>query len=315
MKSIRILTAVLGMAALLVSCQNKEHELSTQNKGKARPTIHVEKSDNTLKTYELTFTLSADVQYYGFAVYAVYPEQAIQAPSAYQIVTGSSPDAILSQVEKAGTTVSGGFCVDTETYKVFAAAITETGLLSEVTEMEFTIPGALPKFSIKPGVYEIKPAGQKHPDAQNPHAGESSCFVAIDMYNAVTYLMATDYLGGFPSPSAYPILVGKPDFATNQLVFDGSTYDPDEGFDNTNCFYYNLYYYWNDDRTEVVGLVGSGDSLRGAARFQGDDETSELTEVLDGFGVEVYSNGGSGWVPAYLYDFVMPGSKIVYLGE
>lgn len=315
MKTFRIITAVLGMAALLLSCQNKEHELSTQNMGKARPTLSVEKTDNTLKTYELTFTLSADTKYYGYAVYAVYPEQEIKAPTAYQIVTGVCQDAVLNKVEKASTTVSSGFCVDTESYKVFAAAITETGLLSEVQELEFTIPGALPKFSVKDGVYEIRGTGEKHPDAQNPKAGETSVKITIEMYNAVTYLMASDYFGHFPAPNREPFLVGKPDFTTNQLVFDGSTYDPDDGFDSSNCFFYNLYWYWNDARTEAAGLIGSGDSRKGAARFQGDDATSLLTEVVDGFGVYVYENRDGGWYDAYLYDFAMPGAEIVYLGD
>jgi hypothetical protein len=97
-------------------------------------------------------------------------------------------------------------------------------------------------------------------------------------------------------------------------VFDGSTYDEDEGFDDSNCFYYGLYYYWNNAKTEVAGYVGSGESLKGAACIQGDDETSELTEFLDGFGVEVYVDDG-GWSPAYLFDFFMPGSTIEYIGE
>lgn len=313
MKAYKTIIALLGLGAMLLSaCDNKEHELSTQNRGKAKPTVNVDMSDHTLKTFELEFTLSEDASYFGYAVYAVYPEEEITAPSGYDIISGSASGAISNDAGKADEPTASCFCVDTENYKIYAVAMTETGLLGEVVSIDINIPGALPKFTVKEGIYEVTPS-EKHPDATNPKALDKHRFM-IQMYDAVTYLLSTDYFGHFNSLEASPYLVGKPDFKRNQLVFDGSTYDEDEGFEDSNCFYYNLYYYWNDAKTEAAGYVGSGESLRGPARIQGDDETSELTEFLDGFGVEVYTNDG-GWGPAYLFDFFMPGSTIEYIGE
>ena len=316
MKAYKSILAILGTGALLVSaCTDKEHELSTQNRGKAKPTLDVEMSDHTLKTFELEFTLSSDAAYFGYAVFAVNEGETISAPSAYDIISGaaSTAGAILCDTGKASDPKADCYCVATEDYKVYAVPMTETGLLGEVKSLDVHIDGALPKFTINNGIYEVTTT-EAHPEASNPKAVGKHRF-QIQMYNAVTYLLSSDYFGHLSSMESAPYLVGKPDFKRNQLVFDGSTYDPDEGFSSENCFYYNLYWYWNDARTEAAGYVGSGESYTGAARFQGDDETSLLTEVVDGFGVMVYANDGSGWAPAYLFDFFMPGSEITFVGE
>lgn len=122
-------SAVLAFAA----CEEENHELNDQNKGKTKPVVEI--SSVAAKNDALAFDLAAsgaDVMSYG---YVVYEGKGNEAPSAYDIVTDAVADAFDSNVydflDADKTTVN----VEVEPqgeYEIFAAAITKTGLLSEV---------------------------------------------------------------------------------------------------------------------------------------------------------------------------------------
>lgn len=128
----------------MFSACSKTDELNQQNKGKEKPyvTLAQKVANDITLTFEIT--ASEDAAQYAYAVFAGLDNE---VPSAYDIV-----------VEEALAIASGSFntageeepvltqtvtvdCTDfpAETYQIFAAAITETGLLSEVLTLDVTM--------------------------------------------------------------------------------------------------------------------------------------------------------------------------------
>ena len=132
----------------MFSACSKTDELNQQNKGKEKPyvTLAQKVANDITLTFEIT--ASEDAAQYAYAVFAGLDNE---VPSAYDIV-----------VEEALAIASGSFntageeepvltqtvtvdCTDfpAETYQIFAAAITETGLLSDVLTLDVTMNDTL----------------------------------------------------------------------------------------------------------------------------------------------------------------------------
>lgn len=143
MKTLKYFVAFLTAALMFSACE-PEQGLSQQNKDKAKPTVSLvlnEANDVTL-SFELVASENA-AQY----AYAVFPGSDNETPSAYDILLtetfAAAAEAFNTKIgEGASATASvtldcSGFAA--ETYQIFAAAITETGLIGEVAVLDVTM--------------------------------------------------------------------------------------------------------------------------------------------------------------------------------
>lgn len=131
MKSIRITSLIACLLLMAASC-NKESELSKDNAGKERPVVTIEQ--NNVTNYYLTFTLSTDFPASQFG-YVIMDGTDIQAPAAQDIVMDKIGTALQSGVYNTVDRVTAKIefvCEPDKDYTVYAAAITDEGLLSEV---------------------------------------------------------------------------------------------------------------------------------------------------------------------------------------
>lgn len=143
MKTLKYFVAFLSAALMFSACE-PEQGLSQQNKDKEKPTVSLLlKSANDVT---LSFDLVASDNAAQYA-YAVFPGSDNEAPSAYDILlqeTFAAADGAYNTKlgddasPKASVTID---CTDfaAETYQIFAAAITETGLVGEVSVLDVTM--------------------------------------------------------------------------------------------------------------------------------------------------------------------------------
>lgn len=143
MKTLKYFVAFLTAALMFSACE-PEQGLSQQNKDKQKPTVSLvlnEANDVTL-SFELVASENA-AQY----AYAVFPGSDNETPSAYDILLtetfAAAAEAFNTKIgEGASATASVTLdCSDfaAETYQIFAAAITETGLIGEVAVLDVTM--------------------------------------------------------------------------------------------------------------------------------------------------------------------------------
>lgn len=143
MKTLKYFVAFLTAALMFSACE-PEQGLSQQNKDKEKPTVSLvlnEANDVTL-SFELVASENA-AQY----AYAVFPGSDNEVPSAYDILLtetfAAAAEAFNTKIgEGASATASVTLdCTDfaAETYQIFAAAITETGLIGEVAVLDVTM--------------------------------------------------------------------------------------------------------------------------------------------------------------------------------
>ena len=143
MKTIKYLVAFLAAALMFSACE-PEQGLSQQNKDKEKPTVSLVL--NAANDVTLSFDVVASENAAQYA-YAVYPGSDNEVPSAYDILlleTFAAADGAYNTKlgEDASSTASVTLdCSDfaAETYQIFAAAITETGLIGEVAVLDVTM--------------------------------------------------------------------------------------------------------------------------------------------------------------------------------
>ncbi|MCM1178484.1 MAG: hypothetical protein NC308_09195 [Clostridium sp.] len=128
----QILMSVLILA--LYSCT--DDGLSRQNAGKQKPEINVE--TNNVSNYLMTFTVSTDFLASQFG-YVVMEGNVAAVPSAQSILMGEVGTALQSGVfntaDKTRTRIEFE-CRPDQDYRIFASAITDTGLLSDVFKLD-----------------------------------------------------------------------------------------------------------------------------------------------------------------------------------
>lgn len=137
-KQIKYLALLLSAVFFFGGC-NDDELLGEQNAGKVRPTVTV--TPGTVSDTESSFTLAAseDAVQYGFVVLA---GEGLTPPDAYAILTnmvaGTLKRGVYHFADQASMMVSFA-CEPDADYTVFAAAITSTGLVSEVKVWEFHV--------------------------------------------------------------------------------------------------------------------------------------------------------------------------------
>lgn len=218
MKKIHYLVLSLVAGALVCGCSD-ENEPSTQNRGKEKPVVTLTAED--VDGGSFTFTIAASEQASQYA-YAIFEGTGNPAPLAYDIVCDevgnlADEDRANGNYSHYAFNVSDGasathtFECDPEgKYEVFAAAITSTGLLSEVTKMTIEIP----KIELQAGNYTISYT------RANGTQGQFSTFIELDEEDPTVCYLYADWLGLF-GQIINPILVGQVDVASKEVVFDG----------------------------------------------------------------------------------------------
>lgn len=143
MKTIKYLAGFLAAASILISCE-EANVLNNQNKDKEKPSVTLKQkvADDVTLSFEITASENAS-QY----AYAVFAGSDNPVPSAYDILVeetladaSGSFNTSLSEEDSFENTVTVD-CTEfpAETYQVFAAAITETGLIGEVVTLDVTM--------------------------------------------------------------------------------------------------------------------------------------------------------------------------------
>lgn len=143
MKTLKYFVALLAAALMLGACE-KGDGLNQQNKGKEKPSVILTQkvADDVTLTFDITASDNA-AQY----AYAVYAGSDNETPVAYDILveetfadaSGSFNTALTEEDSYTQTVTVDCTEFPSETYQVFAAAITDSGLIGEVTVLDVTM--------------------------------------------------------------------------------------------------------------------------------------------------------------------------------
>ncbi|WP_298031683.1 hypothetical protein [uncultured Alistipes sp.] len=139
MKTIKYFAMLLAAVSLFSGCSDDD-DLSTQNKNKTKPSVTV--TQGTVTDTQFTFTLTASEEAAQYA-YVVFEGKDNAAPTAHDIVIDEVSGKLQSDafnLADAATQTINVACDPDADYQVFAAAITATGLLSEVSELKVYVP-------------------------------------------------------------------------------------------------------------------------------------------------------------------------------
>ncbi len=223
MKKIHYLALALVAGALVCGCSD-EKEPSTQNRGKEKPVVTL--TADEVDGGSFTFTIAASEQASQYA-YAIFEGTGNPAPLAYDIVCDEVGNLADEDRENGnyshyafnmsdGASATHTFeCEPQGKYEVFAAAITSTGLLSEVTKMTIEIP----KIEFKAGNYTVSYT------RGNGTLGKFATYIELDEEDPTVCYLYADWLGLF-GQIINPILVGQVDVASKEVVFDGTCVHP-----------------------------------------------------------------------------------------
>lgn len=220
MKKIHYLALSLVAGALVCGCSD-ENEPSTQNRGKEKPVVTLTAED--VDGGSFTFTIAASEQASQYA-YAIFEGTGNPAPLAYNIVCDEVGN--LADEDRAngnyshyafnmsdGASATHTFECDPQgKYEVFAAAITSTGLLSEVTKMTVEIP----KIELQAGNYTISYT------KANGKPGEFAAHIELDEEDPTVCYLYAQWFGLPFAQYIAPILVGEVDVLSKEVVFDGT---------------------------------------------------------------------------------------------
>lgn len=140
MKTIKYLVVFL-LAALVFGACTKDNGLNQQNKGKEKPVVGIIKGSSNDGIIKFEIVVSEDAAQYAYAVLA---GSGNQAPEALSILTAEVPGAEAGESFNTkgnlGASASANVILDCSTfmtqtteYEVFTVAITETGLVGDIT--------------------------------------------------------------------------------------------------------------------------------------------------------------------------------------
>lgn len=143
MKTIKYFVAFLSAALMFSACE-QEHGLSQQNKDKEKPSVSVILKEANDVTLSFDLMASENAAQYAYAVYAGSDND---VPTGYDILlteTFANADGAYNTTLGEGASYNATVTLDcssfaSETYQIFAVAITETGLIGEVAELDVTM--------------------------------------------------------------------------------------------------------------------------------------------------------------------------------
>ncbi|MBR5298865.1 MAG: hypothetical protein IKU36_01305 [Bacteroidales bacterium] len=143
MKTLKYFVAFLAAALMFSACE-PEQGLSQQNKDKAKPTVSLLPTEAYDVTLSFDIVASENASQYA---YAVFTGSDNDIPTAYDILiqeTFAVADGAFNTKIGDDAAFSTSVTIDcsnfpAETYQVFAAVITDTGLVGEVTVLDVTM--------------------------------------------------------------------------------------------------------------------------------------------------------------------------------
>lgn len=257
MKTWKYMALLLGVLPLMNACS--EDGLDNQNQNKPRPTVTLTPGSMSASSFTFTITASENSTQYGFAIFIGADNE---IPSAYDIVSDKVSGAALTGVFNTADTETQQLKINASMgqYQIFGAAITATGLLSEVTVLDMVPGGGGGSTQLVEGIYKVTytnpselSGGQITP--MNPNSGQPFTLYFIDegqgMYALFNYWFDQLY--------AFPILVGMVDDASGRLVFPDQQVNPDNGEVMDGVYGWATYYY-DEAHTQVMVFWGSGDT-------------------------------------------------------
>lgn len=259
----------LGAALIFAGCE-KEEELGSQNKGKARPSVTVTAGE--VAPFEYTFTVSASENASQYAI-AIFNGKDNAAPVAYDIVvdevSGADGSYAFNVSDNASVTLTLEGDPDSD-YQIFAAAITSTGLLSEVTST--TIHTAKVVEPVM-GVYSVSYAALTG-KVVNPATGTDFEMDLIVMGDGLVVIQANWFNYAPEGYVCQPYLLGEVDYKNQQIIFDGTYVVVSGG--NVSLGQGNAFgggfYYFDQAKTMMLAFWGGGDSGKEPVVINYDDK-------------------------------------------
>lgn len=285
---------LLAVAAMTFSSCEDDSEPSKANKGKERPVVTVEIADSTTTEFVLRIKGSEGSKYVG---YAVYSGGDAQAPTAYEILTQDVSRTVATHVYASGSAefTDTVLCVLNDNYQVFAAAMTESGLIGEVTELPLTIKGAHPAVELVLGDYTITPSEAAVADFDATYVSYTSQPFTITL----SKISDTQYVASGYWFNLFGLdFVGTYDYSTNRLSFDGTVYDSETGQPDPDGSYFGYILGYIDRSVPTAyALFGAGSTGASPMVFQcqvsGTD--SVPASVVQGIEFDLYSGATGSW--------------------
>ncbi len=287
MKIFNHIALIVATAALvLVGCA-KDNNPNTDNRGKEKPKVEVELKDYIDTEFNLKISPSSNSKYVGYVVYAG-TENA--TPSAYDIVTDNLTGYLdFNLFENDGTAKEALVkCILNDNYQVFAAAITESGLLGEVTELKVNIEGAHPEIELQEGTYTITPSAAIAGTYEPLETALEPFNVTITKLDATRYIVSGKWFNFATLP-----LVATFNFSDYTLSMDGSVYSQGTIEDS---YFNSLIGYANSSKTLAWALFGAGTG-NDPMIFTCDvkDKKAIPISVKQGIDIEIYTYPGQSW--------------------
>ena len=140
MKTIKYLVVFLCAAVLMGAC-TKDNGLSQQNKGKEKPTVGIIKGSSNDGIIKFEIVASEDAAQYAYVLLAGSDNQAPEAMSILTAeVSGAEAGEVFNTRGNLGASTAANVTLDCSTfanqaneYQIFTVAITESGLVGEIT--------------------------------------------------------------------------------------------------------------------------------------------------------------------------------------
>lgn len=306
-----IASVVLG-SLLFTSCGDGISLPNTDNKGKAKPTVGVEITDQTETGFNIKLSPSADVQNYAYAVYATDSEEVPAAPSAYELVTRGVAGTYAANSIIKGDETSKDVkinCILKDYYHVCVAAISKSGLLGEVETKTVHIPGAHPDVTFVNAVYtfDAPMSDEFGSDAFAPGLG-GPFDITIAEADPAVYVMDATWFGLFKFT-----LEGTYDYTDNTLTFDGTFYKDTQG----STFGY-ICGYANAAQTLGWALFGGGQSGKEPLVLQCElkDKKAYVTSIKSGaIEIDIADRSSGSWAMAGIISLIDRTTKVTLKQE
>ena len=312
MKLKYIFSALAVSALLFTSCED-EQTPNTANKGKEKPTVAVEVTDDSQVAFTLKFTPSSDVATYSYVVYTADSYDYKTIPSAYDLVTGS-----VAQTFQSGSFIKGDEtdkdvevkCVLKDYYQICTAAISKDGLLSVVDTMTVHIPGAHPDIDFVNAVYTVTPYTGEDlgDDAFNPEGAGCKPFdITLEEVEPGVFTASGTWFSllDITFTASY-------NYSDNTLTIDGTYYGEEADGSAFGYIVANL------GGGFFAALFGGGTSGSEPLVLQCEvvDKKAKVKGVKSGaLEVDIYYNPGSGYSWQGVWGYFDEDSPIVFKEE
>lgn len=288
MKIFKHIALVVAAAAFVLSGCTVDNNPSTDNRGKEKPVVEMELSDNTETEFNLKITPSSNTKYFGYIVYAGADNA---TPSAYDIVMDNLSGYLdFNLFENDGAAKDALVkCILNDDYQVFAAAITESGLLGEVTELKVNIKGAHPEIELMEGKYTITPSAAIEGEYDPIKLALEPFEVTISKLDATRYIVSGTWFNYGTLP-----FVAEFNFSDNTLSMDGSIYSKGKV---TESYFNSFVGYASSDKTLAWALFGAGERGTDPMIFTCEvkDKKAIPSAVKQGIDIEIYTYPDQDW--------------------